>query len=96
MLYILALLPILSVVFLMTARRWGSVKAGPAGWLVGLLVARLAFGMNWDIWWVSQGKGLLLSLNALLILWSALYLYNLVAEVGGVKAVADALLAAIP
>jgi len=95
-LYILALLPILSVVFLMTARRWGSVKAGPAGWLVGLLVARLAFGMNWDIWWVSQGKGLLLSLNALLILWSALYLYNLVAEVGGVKAVADALLAAIP
>lgn len=89
--YFLALTPILLVIILMLFFRRGSQQAGPAGWLAGLLIAWLFFGLNWNVLWVSQVKGLLLSLNVLLILWAALFLYNLVDQTGGVKAVARAL-----
>jgi len=89
--YFLALLPILVVIGCMLIFRWGSHKAGPLGWLAGLAIAAGAFGLNWQVLWVSQVKALLLALNVLLILWTALFLYNLVEGVGGIDAVAESL-----
>jgi lactate permease len=91
MTYFLAVLPILVLLGLMVLLRWGGQKAGPAGWLVGVLVAWLAFGLTPQVWWVSQARGLLLSFYVLLVLWPALLLYNLVNEVGGIRAVASGL-----
>lgn len=88
---LLAFLPILIVLLLMLVFRWGSPLAGLAGWVSGLLVAVFAFGLNWQVLWVSQGKGLLLTLNVLLVLWPALLLYNLVDQMGGIRAIALAL-----
>ena len=65
--------------------------AGRAGWISGLLVAFFAFGLNWPVFWVSQVKGLLLTLNVLLALWPALFLYKLIDQIGGIKAIALAL-----
>ncbi len=93
--YLLAALPIVVLLGLMMALRWGGQRAGPAGWLVGLAVAALAFGLNWDVLWVSQLKGLFLSLFVLAILWPALLLYNVVDQVGGIRALARGLEAAI-
>lgn len=93
--YFLAILPILSVLLLMLVFRMGGQQAGPTGWFIGLCVGILAFGLNWNIFWVSQVKGLLLSLNVLAALWTALFLYNLVDQIGGVKAIAKALEASI-
>ena len=88
---LLALIPILLVLLLMLAFRWSSPLAGLAGWGCGLLVAALAFGLNWQVLWVSQVKGLLLTLNVVLALWPALFLYKLVDQIGGINAIALAL-----
>ena len=89
--YLLAALPILFVLGLMILRRWGGQRAGPAGWLAGGLIALLAFGLNWQVLWVSQLKGLFLSLFVLAILWPALFLYHVVDGAGGIRATAQAL-----
>ncbi len=89
--YLLAALPILAVLALMTLAQWSSPRAGAAGWLVGLVVAVAAFGLTWDVFWVSQAKGLLLSAFVLGVLWPALLLYHLVNSVGGIHALARAL-----
>ena len=86
-----AFLPILLVLVLMLALRWGSHLAGFAGWLCGLVVAFFVFGLNWQVFWVSQAKGLLLTFNVLAVLWPALFLYNLVDQIGGIRAIALAL-----
>jgi lactate permease len=87
---ILALLPILVVLILMVVFRWSSALAGLAGWAAGLIVALLAFGLNLQVLWVSQVKGLLLTLNVILLLWPGILLYNLVDQVGGIQAIARA------
>ncbi len=88
---LIALIPILLVLLLMLFLRWSSPLAGLAGWCCGLLVAFLAFGLNWQIFWVSQAKGLLLTLSVMLMLWPAIFLYNIVDQIGGIRAIALAL-----
>lgn len=89
--YFLAFLPILVLLGLMIGPRWGAAKAGPAAWLVGLAVAGFAFGLTLPVLWVSQARGLLLSLYVLLVLWPALLLYNIVDRAGGIRAIAGGL-----
>jgi lactate permease len=94
--YLYAFLPILLVLLLMLIFRRGSHEAGLAGWLCGILIAALAFGLDWQVFWVSQVKGLFLTLNVLAVLWPALLLYHLVDQAGGVHAIALALQEMIP
>lgn len=91
MIYILAASPILLVLFLMIFFRWGGQHAGPVGWAAAVIIAWLSFGLTFDVWWISQLKGLLLSLFVLVVLWPALLLYHTVNEVGGIRAIAHAL-----
>lgn len=86
MTYLLAFLPILVVGGLMLGLRWGGQQAGPLAWLVTLVVALTAFGATWDVVWVSQLKGLLLSAYVLLVIWPALFIYALVDGIGGMNA----------
>lgn len=85
---ILAALPILALLGLIVGLRWGVQKAGPVSWLAGLLIAWLAFGMTYQVLWVSQARGLFLSLFVLAVLWPALLLYNIVDCAGGIHAIA--------
>ncbi len=89
--YLLALFPILLLLGLMVIFRWGAQKAGPASWLAGVLVAALAFGLTGGVLWVSQARGLLLSLYVLAVLWPALLLYNVIDRTGGIRALAGGL-----
>jgi L-lactate permease len=57
MLTFLAALPLFMVIVLMAAFRWSGQRAGLAGWLTGLLVAQLAFGLTPEVFRVSQFKG---------------------------------------
>ncbi len=75
------------VMGLMVFRRWSGQQAGVAGWLAGLICAVLGFSMTWDAWWVSQLKGLYLTFYVLAVLYPALFLYHLVEQAGGVRAV---------
>jgi len=94
--YFYASLPILLVLALMLFFRRGSHQAGFAGWLAGIVVAFLFFGLNYSVLWVSQLKGLLLTMNVLAVLWPALLLYHIVDKAGGVRAIANALQEMIP
>lgn len=89
--YVLAALPILVVLFLMLVLRWRGQTAGPMGWVCGIIVAAFAFGLTPSVLAVSQLKGLFLSLFVLAVLWPALFLYNIVAQAGGIQAIARAL-----
>ncbi|NPV87689.1 MAG: L-lactate permease [Anaerolineae bacterium] len=89
--YFLAAVPILTLLGLMTLLRWSGLRAGPVSWLVCLAVAGLAFGLTPQVWWVSQVKGLLLSVYLLIVLWTSLLLYNLVQQAGGIEALAQML-----
>ncbi len=96
MAYFLALIPILVVLVLMIRQRWGAHTAGMAGWLAGLAVGALGFGLTPQIFWVSQAKGLLLSGFVLAVMWPALFLYHWNDQNGGIAAVARLLEAAMP
>ena len=84
---LLALLPLLAVLYLMIGRQWGGSKAGIAGWLTAVFVSLLFFGGNLPLLLVALGKSILLSLFVLYIIWMALLLYHVVNEAGVIAAI---------
>lgn len=89
--YILAAAPILIVLIVMTVFHIGGQYAGTIGLFTGILIAYFAFGLNWQVLWVSQLKGICLTLYVLAVFWPALFLYNIVNEAGGIQSIALAL-----
>lgn len=79
--------PIFTVLVLMIFKNWSGSRAGAAGWFTALIAATLFFGAHPKLLAYSQMKGILLSLNVLYIIWSALLLYNVVNETGAIKAI---------
>ena len=71
--FILALSPIIVVLVLMVGFRWGGAKAGPARWLVALIVSILFLGANPIVLAHSQTKGVLFTLFVLYIIWIVLF-----------------------
>ena len=84
---LLAVLPLLTVLYLMIGRQWGGSKAGPAGWLTAVFISLLFFGANGAVLLVALGKSVLLSLYVLYIIWMALLLYHTVNEAGVIAAI---------
>lgn len=84
---VLAASPLLLVLYLMIGRNWGGSKAGVAGWLAAMIVAVLFFGANAALLVVAFGRGLLLALFVLYIIWMALLLYNVVDEAGAIDVI---------
>ena len=81
----LAAMPLLLVLFLMIARNWGGSKAGMAGWATAALIAVLAFGADVQLLWVALGRGFLLAIYVLYIIWMALLLYHVVNDAGAIE-----------
>jgi len=82
--------PIALVLALMVGPKWGSTRAGPAGWAAALGIAYSAFGADPALLVYSQLKGLLLSLYVLYIVWFALALYRVVDEAGALASISAA------
>jgi lactate permease len=91
MTFVLALLPILVILFLMVGLRWSATRAGAAGYLCGLAIAVLFFGATPELLAYAHAKGLLFSLDVLLIIWSAFLLYRVVDEAGAIRNIGQAL-----
>jgi lactate permease len=85
--WLLALLPIATVLVLMVGFRWGGDRAGAVGWVVAMLVAWLGFHAGSWVLLYSQLRGLLLSLYVLYIIWMALLLYRVVDEAGAIAVI---------
>ena len=88
--WLLALLPVLTIIILMFAFNWGGTRAGALGWIVAVVVAVLAFGAGWRLLAYAQVKSILLSTDVLLIIWTALLLYNIANQAGAIRIIGGA------
>jgi len=82
--WVLALLPVLTVLALMVGAGWGGSRAGTAGFLVALVLALSVFGGDAGLALVALGKSVLLAIDVLYIVWMALFFYHVTNEAGTV------------
>jgi lactate permease len=90
--WVLAFLPIIIVLVLMMGFHWGGSRAGAAGWFASILLGMLRFGAGPLLIAYSQAKAVLLTLDVLYIIWSALLLYHIADKAGAIRIISDALL----
>jgi len=82
--WLLALLPVLTVLLLMVGLGWGGSRAGLAGFVVALVLSLTVFGAELQLVAVAIGKSLFLAVDVLYIVWMALFFYNVTNEAGAV------------
>lgn len=87
----LASLPILVILLLMVGLRWGTARAGAAGYLTALAVAVAAFGAGAEVLAYAHVKALLLTMDVLFIIWAAFLLYRVADEAGAIEIIGKAL-----
>ncbi len=75
---------------------WGGSRAGAISWFVALIVAAVFFGAGWKLLAYAQVKAVLLSLDVLYIIWTALLLFHVAAEAGALVSIGRALTALTP
>ncbi len=89
--WLLALSPVLIILVLMLGLRWGGSRAGAAGWFLSILIAVLRFGATPLLVGYTQAKAVLLTLDVLFIIWTALLLYHTADEAGAVRIIGQRL-----
>ena len=89
--WLLALLPVLTVLLLMVGFGFGGSRAGAAGFGVALLLSLTVFGGDAHLAAVAIGKSLLLALDVLYIVWMALFFYSVTNEAGTVALIGRSL-----
>lgn len=82
--------PLVVLLVLLMVIRVRTVRAAFVSWILAVAVAVSVFGAAWEGVWYSSGKGLALALFVVLIIWSAVLLYNVVKHAGAVMVIGDA------
>ena len=89
--WLLALLPVLTVLVLMVGFGWGGSRAGSAAFFVALVLTLTVFGGDLILAAVAIGKSVLLAADVLYIVWMALFFYNVTNEAGTVALIGRSL-----
>jgi lactate permease len=82
----LAFLPILILAFLLVQLRWTAQQAGAAGIFIAAAVAYFVFKAPIETLAVAGAKGVWDALSILLVIWPALWLYQIMDKCGGYAA----------
>ncbi len=77
--------PIIIFLIVMLGLGWSGSKAGSLCWLLTTLIAVIFFGAGFDLIGYAYIKAFLLSIDVLLIIWTALFLYFLTEQAGTIK-----------
>ncbi len=85
--WFLAIFPVLLLLVLLMALSWDPAKAGMVSWLAAMAIAFFCFGADGQILALANSKGMGLSLYVLLIIWTALFLYNVVDQAAAIKVI---------
>jgi lactate permease len=85
--WLLSALPIVVLMVTMLGLKWSAPKSGGLAFLIALALAFLGFGGNATTTAIASAKGLSLSLFVLSIVWTSVYLYNIVDRSGGIDAI---------
>ncbi len=80
--WMLAAAPIILFLVVMLGFKWGGSRAGALSWLVTVVIALLFFGANFNLIAYTYVKAFFLSIDVLLIIWTALFLYILTDQAG--------------
>ncbi len=86
---LLAVAPILILLIALLGLKMPARKAGIVSFLAALVIALVVFRLPLFGMGIALGKGLSLSLYVLLIIWAAIFLYNLVNEAGAIKVIGE-------
>jgi lactate permease len=89
--WILALLPVVTVLILMVGFGQGGSRAGSAAFVVALILSLTIFGGDLQLIVVAVGKSILLAVDVLYIVWMALFFYNVTNEAGTVQLIGRSL-----
>jgi len=84
---LLASSPILVILVLMVGFRWGTARAGAAGYLTAFFVAVIFFGAGIIPLAYAHTKAFILSIDVLFIIWAAFLLYRVADEAGAIKTI---------
>ncbi|MBR3693153.1 MAG: L-lactate permease [Erysipelotrichales bacterium] len=88
MTWILALLPIVVILVLMLALNVSGGRSGIISWVLTAAIIYFVFGGGIDVIAAGTVKGLWSTLFVLFIIWSAMYMYNLVNICGAFEVIA--------
>jgi len=89
--YMLAFLPLLVLLVTMIGLKWNAPRAGTAALLVAALCGWLFYGADGFLLAIACAKGLSLSLFVLLIIWAAVFMYNLIERLGGIGVIGQSI-----
>jgi len=87
--WLLAFLPIVSILVLMMVFRFSGGKAGSISWFLACGIALWIFGADQQLLAAASLKGLWTTVFILYIIWGAMTLYNVVDKVGAFDIIAD-------
>jgi len=87
--WFLSAAPIILFLIVMLGLKWGGSKAGALSWLLTVLIAVFFFGAGFDLIGYTYVKAFLLSIDVLLIIWTALFLYILTEQAGTIKRIGE-------
>lgn len=83
--WLLAAAPIIIFLIVILGFKWGGSRAGAFSWLVTVGISCLFFGANFNLIGYTYIKAFLLSIDVLLIIWTALFLHFLTEQAGTVQ-----------
>lgn len=84
---IIAAIPILIILILMLGFRWGAARAGAAGYLAAFFISIFFFGATAQVLAFAHTRAFILSVDVLLIIWSAFLLYRVADEAGAIQTI---------
>jgi lactate permease len=87
--WILALSPICLLFFGILLLKMSTYKTGGIAWIFTAALAAAAFGADMKGLLYACSKGLSLSLYVLLIIWTAVFLYNVADKAGAIRVIGD-------
>lgn len=94
--FLLAILPILLIIFLMIKQRWSATRAGIAGYITALVIAAIFFGAGGELLIQAHERAALLAVDVLLIIWSAFLFYRVCDEAGAIRTIGQLMPQLIP
>ena len=81
----LAFLPVILIILLMNSFKWGGSRAGALTWLAAQLIATIFFGASLKLLQYTYIKAFFLSLDVILIIWGAMFLYQVTKRAGTIR-----------
>ncbi len=89
--WLLAFLPLLVLLATLIGLKWSAARAGTAALIVAGLSGWLFFGADGFLLVIAGAKGLSLSLFVLLVIWSAVFMYNFIERLGAIAVIGNSM-----